>query len=270
MIKALKIFLTLCCTSFFIFPFYPSVLPFVNTKMIMEACGLVVLGIELATNTSGKINMDFIFLTFAAFGVSIASYLSMVINDTPDDSYLTFFMSMWVWIGAAYFVTRLIKRVHNQLSIELVCYYIITVGVCQCLIAITADMNASFKVSLDSLMATDDFMGTGGDRMHGLGCALDVAGSKFAVMLVMISFLLPRFILNNMQSIYFWALLLAYFIIAFIGNMIGRTCLVGVVVSICYFIYAATVSKALSFKVKAIFSRRVLLSIASAICVIIY
>lgn len=32
------------------------------------------------------------------------------------------------------------------------------------------------------------FMGDAGNRIHGLGCALDVAGGRFAAVLLMIAF----------------------------------------------------------------------------------
>ena len=264
MIKAFPIFLTFCCTSFFFFPFFPAVLPTVNTKMIMAACGLVALCFELAKKGSGKISVDLLSLSVMAFTVSGASLLSMLINDSRDNSYLMYFISMWVWLGAGYFMTWMIRWAHGKVSIELVCYYLIAVGAIQCIMAITGNLVPAFQNIKDSLMSNDTgFMGTGKGRLHGLGCALDVAGGRFAAILLMIAFLLPKATANTNNKL-FWLLMTAYCIIAMIGNMIGRTCIVGVALSIAYFIYVSSIGNVLPFYTKAVFSKRVFSFIALA------
>ena len=272
MVKFLQIIITLCCTSFFFFPFYPSVLPLVNTKMIMAACGLATLCVELSRKRSGTTDKDFLVLSLLATGVSMASFLSMVINDTPDNSYLSYLISMWVWIGAAYFMTRLIKWTHNEVSVELVCFYLIAVSTIQCIIAIYADMNAGFKSLLDSLMVGEGFMGTNESRMYGLGCALDVAGAKFSAVVVMIGFLLPLIMKRGNNKVVFGLLMISYFIIAFVGNMIGRTTIVGLVLSILYLVYISTFGKTLQNTLKREFAIRMcgLIAISLLIGTILY
>ena len=118
MIKTIQILATLIFTSFF-FPFFFTFLPTVNTKMMMGALGVIVLLAQLARNKNAGINKDFFLLTLFASSISFSSFMCMTINDTPDDSYLSYVISMLVWLAAAYFVTNAIKWVHGAVSIEL-------------------------------------------------------------------------------------------------------------------------------------------------------
>ena len=228
----------LILTSFFYFPFYFTFLPAANTKMILAAAGLVLLFFNLATGRQGNINKDFFIVSLLALGVSFVSMLTMIINGTTDGAYLSYIVSMWVWTGAAYFVVNVIKAVHGKVTVELVCLYMIAVGVCQCLIAITMDMYAPLKNFVDSFLAGEGFMGKFEGRLYGIGCALDVAGGRFAVLLIMIAFLLPSMIKRPDGAPYVFFLMSAFCIIAVIGNMIGRTTTVGLILSVIYLIYA--------------------------------
>ena len=135
MLKVLAIIFTVVVTSFYFFPFEFAFLPGVNTKMIMAACGLVILGINLARERNALINKDWFQLSIWGIVVSVIGLISITYNDTPDYTYATYIISMWVWLGGAYTVTRLIKWVHGQVSIQLVCYYLIAVCVTQSIIA---------------------------------------------------------------------------------------------------------------------------------------
>ena len=77
-------------------------------------------------------------------------------------------------------------------------------------------------------------MGKADGRLYGIGCALDVAGGRFAVLLVMIAFLLPYMYKKKNPNIYIGLLLMAFCLISVIGNMIGRTTSVGMVIGIVY------------------------------------
>ena len=137
--KLIQVLLTIVFTSFFFFPFYFTFLPTVNTKMILAAFGGILLLIESARNRKAQIDNGIFFVSIWAALVSLVSMISMVLNDTPDDSYLGYVVSMWVWLAAAYFVVRAIKFTHGRVTVENVCAYLITVGVLQCFLAIGID-----------------------------------------------------------------------------------------------------------------------------------
>lgn len=236
--KIIKIFCTIIITSFFFFPFSFTFLPTVNTKMFLALIGLILLVLRLGVRRTSKIDKDFFVLTLFALGVSFASFLSMTINSTSDGLYLTYVISMWVWLGAAYFVVSCIRNVHGKVSVELVGYYLIAVGVCQCFLAIAIDNIPFVKGVVDSFLEGEGFMGKNEGRLYGVGCALDVAGGRFAALLIIISCLIisPHRRISRRRDLMLWA---SFAVIISIGNMIGRTTSVGMIISIFYLIITA-------------------------------
>lgn len=271
-VRLLQIIITLIVTSFFFFPFYFTFLPTVNTKMIMAAAGLLVFLMDMSKNRDANINRDFFILSLLAILVSFISFISMTINDTPDDSYLTYFISMLVWLGAAYFMVSTVRWTHGKLSVELLCFYLIGVGAAQCILALFIDQNETVKAFIDSILDGYGFMGKNEGRLYGLGCALDVAGGRFAALLIMIAYLLPRVIKKKNRNIYILFLLTAFCLISLVGNIIGRTATVGLVVSIAYLFFVFTFHKFSEGNEKNILLRWILmfLSVTIVISVILY
>lgn len=235
--KIILVLLTLVFTSFFFFPFYFTFLPTVNTKMMMAALGLVVLLVKLARNGGAKIDRDILSVSVFASLVSLASLLSMVLNDTRDDSYLGYIVSMWVWLAAAYLVVNDIKITHGKATVENVCAYLIAVGVLQCFLAIAVDSIPIVKTFIDSILDGEGYMGKNESRLYGLGCALDVAGTRFSTLLVMIAFLLPKAAQKERSNLYIALLLVAFCVLVGIGSVIGRTTTVGAILSLVYLFY---------------------------------
>lgn len=235
--KIIQVLLTLVFTSFFFFPFYFTFLPTVNTKMMMAALGGFLLLVKLARSGSAQIDKGIFSVSLWAILVSLASLISMVLNNTPDDSYLGYVVSMWVWLAAAYFVVSAIKFTHGSVTIERVCVYLITVGVLQCFLAIAVDTIPVVKTFIDSILAGEGFMGKNETRLYGLGCALDVAGTRFSALLVMIAFLLPKAAQKEKSGLYMTLLLVAFCVLVGIGSIIGRTTVVGAVLALLYMFY---------------------------------
>lgn len=192
---------------------------------------------KLARNRSAQIDEDIFSVSLWAALVSLASLISMVLNNTPDDSYLGYVVSMWVWLAAAYFVVNAIKFTHGTVTVEKVCVYLISVGVLQCFLAIAIDAIPVVKTVVDSVLNGEGFMGKNENRLYGLGCALDVAGTRFSALLVMIAFLLPKAAHKENGGFYIALLLAAFCVITCIGSVIGRTTLVGVGLSLVYLFY---------------------------------
>lgn len=239
MLKYLAMAGAVMITSFYFFPFYFTFLPTVNTKMMVAACGVVVFLYRLGINRSGGMNKDFFTLSLWALAVSLASFISMTVNNTPDTTYMTYIVSMWVWLGGAYFVVAVIRGIHGHVSVEQVCFYLIAVCVLQCILAELVENVASVKTFVDSILEGEGYMGKNKNRLYGLGCALDVAGSRFAVVLVMVAFLLPRMVGRKHESLSIALLLAAFCIIAVIGNIIGRTATVGMMFAMAYILYVS-------------------------------
>lgn len=271
-VKLLQIIITLIVTSFFFFPFYFTFLPTVNTKMMMAAAGFLVFLVDLSKNRTANINRDFFVLSLLAALVSFVSFLSMTINETPDDSYMTYLVSMWVWLGAAYFMVSTVKWTHEKVSIELLCFYLIAVGGIQCILALAIDQNYSVKAFIDSILYGYGFMGKNENSLYGLGCALDVAGGRFSALLIMIAYLLPRMVKRKNRNIYILFLLTAFCLISLVGNIIGRTTTIGLAVSIAYLFYIFIFQKISDKNEKSILLRwiTVYFSVAVVISVFLY
>lgn len=234
MIKAFSIVIALVITSFYYFPFKFTFFPVTNTKLVLAVIGLFLLITNLASQRKAKVGKDFLVLSLFALGVSFASLFSMVYNNTTDDSYLTYVISMWVWLSAAYLMVNFIKKVHGTVSVELVCFYLIAVGTLQCILAICIDKFPIVKSFVDSFLYNWKFDG----RLYGIGCAVDVGGGRLAVLLVMIAYLIPKMIEEKRSNTLIALLFVSYLIIATLGNMIARTTTVGLLISLVYLVYS--------------------------------
>lgn len=243
MAKFLAVIFTTIITSFYFFPFEFTFLPGVNTKMAMAGLGLVIVGFQLAKARNSQLNKDMFVLSVMAALVSLAGLLAVVINGTRDYTYASYIISMWVWMSGAYVTVSLIKKVHGTLSVKLVCNYIIAVCAAQCAIALMIDNLPEVKTFVDSFLGgTEGYMGKNETRLYGIGAALDVAGLRFTVALVMIAFLVMQNDdeeLRKYRSIY----IILFFFITVVGNMMARTTIVGVILSLVYWFYMSTIHK---------------------------
>ena len=211
--------------------------------MAMAGLGLVILGIQLGKSRDSLIGKDFFVLSFFALAVSLISYIAVSLNDTYDYTYVSYVISMWVWLGGAYVVISLIRKVHNVASVEFVCHYLIAVCVAQCAIAMLMDSLPSVKAFVDSFLGgTEGYMGKNESRLYGIGAALDVAGTRFSAALVMIAYLMAK---NNEDGYKFRRLLyiISFLIIAIVGNMMARTTTLGVILSLLYWVYVSEIYK---------------------------
>lgn len=224
-------------TSFYFFPIETVFLPGVNTKMALAGIGLLILGKRLAQRRNAGINKDFFVLSLLALGISLISLLTMTINNTPDASFLTYFVSMWVWMGGAYTIVRWLDTAYGYVNVRLVCNQLIAVCVIQCLIAWTKDVYPPLQAWIDSFVGGEAFMGnTKEARLSGIGAALDVAGLRFSAVSVMIGYILSKVEeLSHKQVVTYLA---SFLIIAVIGNMMSRTTTVGVGLALVYWIYS--------------------------------
>ncbi len=236
MLKIIGILLTITATSLYFFPLEFVFLPSVNTKMMLAAVGLVLYAVDMARTRSRELDADFVKLVVFASIVSLCGCFSMIVNVTPDSTYATYLISMLVWLGGAYAVASLMRLVHGRMDVSLVCDYLITVCVLQCASALMIDNIPAMQHWVESHIAglaivdMDKLQEV--DRLYGLGASMDVAGSRFAVILAMIAFLtLPpdgRDVDWKQQLLY----LSSFAFIVVVGNMISRTTIVGVAVAL--------------------------------------
>lgn len=225
-------------TSFYFFPFEFTFLPGANTKMVMAGIGLIMLIVQLARQGQSLVNKDIFNLTIMAGIVSLIGFFSVIWNDTPDYTYATYIVSMLVWLSGAYVVVQAIKKFHGHISVELVCNYLIVVCVAQCLIAFAMTQYPPLKAFVDSFLGSTGFMGKLKDRMYGIGASLDVAGSRFSVILMMIVFLVTKTAKTEKKK-YIGLYMISFILIAVIGSMMSRTTSIGAICALAYLIYVS-------------------------------
>ena len=205
-----------------------------NTKKLMAAAALVILLWKLIQKRELKMDKDFLYLSILAGLVSICGIASVTYNNTEDYTYATYISSAWVWWGAAYTVCHMIKWVHGRLTWDLVIHYLVAVCVCQCFIALAMDLNKPLKMAINSVVYQYDLVFKGNvHRLYGIGAALDVAGSRFAAVLIMLVYMMAN---SNLQKKWptFLLYVLSFIFITIAGNMIARTTLLGVIISLGY------------------------------------
>ena len=105
--------LTTIILNFYFFSIDLRFMPSVNTKMVLGGLGLFVLAYQLVKKGGALINKDTFVLSVCAALVSLAGFVSVVYNGTPDYTYATYLISMWVWLSAAYVVVTWMRWAHG-------------------------------------------------------------------------------------------------------------------------------------------------------------
>lgn len=238
MLKFLVLILTGILVSFYYFPFFTTLLPSgVNTKMLLAILGILFFGYNFIKQRSIVVGKSAVVLSGYAIIVSIVAVISMTINNTPDDSYATYFISMWVWLSAAYAICYIIKSIHGELSVDIITNYLVAVCVFQCCAALIIDASPVVKMFVNSyVLQGQEFLDQSDvQRLYGVGANLDTAGIRYSLVLVL---LVHSLIYRRNKSVYsLYIKILAYIIIIVVGNMMARTTTVGAIVSLIYLIY---------------------------------
>lgn len=242
--KALKPFLmlfTVAVTSCYFFPFVLAAFPVANSKMILAVIGLILLGVSLTKKGNARIDRDFLTLSLWAVAISLIAFVSMTYNHTPDNTFATYFMSMWVWLGGAYAVVWLIRTTHGGISVPVIVNYLLAVCILQCILALVFDNNPAASQWQIVTFEGEGYMGMKEDRMHGIGCSLDVAGFRFAAVLCMTAFILCQ--KNQKKSAWLSMLyIIAICFVSVVGNMISRSTVIGTAIALLYIVCVGVIS----------------------------
>lgn len=230
--------LALVVLSFYFFPFEFTFMPGMNTKMAMAGIGLSVLAIQFAKKRKVSVDNDFLHITILAIIVSLVGFTAVTYNGTWDYTYATYLVSMLVWLSAANVVVALIKTIHGKVDVRLICDYLIVLCVVQCALSLIIDSVPAVKHFVDSFVAGQGFMGKNETRLYGIGCSLDVGGTRFCAILLMCVYRLVGISeRESIQSKRIWQMLWylsSFMFIAVVGNMIARTTTIGIALSVVY------------------------------------
>lgn len=230
-IRSILALITCLLVSCFYFPFEFVALPGINTKMMLAVLGLVFMGMELVKRRSLSISREFLFLLLFAASVSLASLLSITLNQTPDTTYVSYIVSFSVWLSGAFSICCFIRAVHGSISVQLVLDYLIAVALMQCVAALWIDSSPNMARMVNSTINFGQNVSVETKRLYGFGATLDVAGARFSAILASIGFFLSEIKekLSLQRRILY---ILAFITISVIGNMIARTTMVGMVIGL--------------------------------------
>lgn len=225
--------------SFYVFPISFTFLPHaINSKIMVGVFGIIAFifdgirkkGITFSEPTIIGAVLASIFSVWCLFSITNTSNYNTI--------YADYIVSYATWLAGAYGVYAALNLVYEKVDLEIITRYLALVGVFQCITAVLIDNFGSFQSFVDRWMDLEQDFLHRGNRMYGIGAALDPGGIRFAVILVMIAhqFSTEPKVRNN--SLYQTTDLVAFAIITIIGSVISRTTTIGAALGIAYIIIA--------------------------------
>ena len=187
-VKNISYIITGLIVSMYFFPFGFTFLPEItNSKNLCGFMGVILAlfdGLKVREIRVNKIMLGAIFIVII---YSIIGYISIDINNSFDKSYANYFVSFSIWTFGAYFACSVINKVHGVVNIRLVGIYLAAVGLSQCILALLNNTFPFFKVLVDTYIEQGSGFLDGIGRWYGIGAALDPAGVRFCLILILIA-----------------------------------------------------------------------------------
>ncbi len=234
--------------STYFFPFEFTFLPKgLNTKVILAVFAVFILAVQFIRQSAVLINKEL----FPAIGIavifSIIGFISVEVNNSSDLSYANYWISFATWLLGAYTTIFVLELYHKTFNFKTLFHYLIAVCVVQCFLALLIDNNETVKTIVDRYISQDTvadvkFLNEV-DRLYGIGAAIDVAGTRFSIILIgLCAILKNEFDGENRKSLilFYW---FSFFVISVIGNMISRTTTVGLAMGLGYLLISSNIFK---------------------------
>ena len=233
--KTAIILLNCIVVSFFMFPVGLFFLPEqVNTKMIIAAFGIVAFFVECSRKRSLSVSKPVLISAILAVIFSVWCLFTATVNGTSDNTYAMYWLSFATWLGGAYGVCWLIRETEGRLNLDNLTFYLALVCLLQCILALLIDNNPAFQRFIDSIFVQGQAFNHKVNRLYGIGAALDVAGVRFSVVLVMMAHQMSAYgkVLENRKLTVFYFVSFAFILI--VGSIIARTTWAGAALGLIY------------------------------------
>lgn len=243
----LKYLSVLVVVDFFYFSTNLNFIRGMNTKMLLAVLGLVVFIFNFRRQEI-TLPKQFFGLLFISIAISLMAFFSTIYNNTQESAYVTYFMSMLVWLFAAFFVVKYVSAVHGTMSLRLLAKYVVVISVFQATIAVLGSMFPPVN-SFIRFFTPDTQWLESVDRIYGIGdsTALDTGGIRYAIACILSAYLTFDDETGEPVKGAPWCFL-AFADLTIAGNMVARTTLVGSIIGLVYFlIKAASFQTTLSY-----------------------
>ncbi|MCQ2137454.1 MAG: hypothetical protein MJY60_01995 [Bacteroidales bacterium] len=269
--KFILIIITTIVTSCLVFPFSFTFFPSQNTKNLMAIIGIVLYAFNLINKRRIETEKGNILVFIGAFAVAFMALFTMIYHNTSDDTYVSFPITLVLWLAAAYTCIRMVKATHEYASVELITCYLTAVAVLQCITAELISNIPAFENWVCSWMHGGEIFFKKSGRMYGIGCALDVAGVRFSAILIMLAHLCCTASAERKNK-KLLLLLICYAAITVVGNMISRTTLVGAALGIGMWILITLIpERGANANISRLWGRLLLtVFLAFGICTVLY
>ena len=230
--------LLMLAVSFYLFPFMFTLLPTenLNSKNLMAAFGLLAFAFDSIRKRSMKLSEPTLFSALLAAIFSVWCLFSVTEANTYEMDYASYIVTFIIWTAGAYGVYFLLRSAHEKVTLEILIRYLAAVGLFQCVMAVLIDNVGAVETFVDKIMYVPGDYYKVHHRMYGLGAALDPAGIRFSVILIMIAHLFSTNDNVRNNSTYQALLLGSYAVILVIGAVISRTTVVGGAMGIVYIV----------------------------------
>ena len=224
--------------SFYVFPFMFTFLPTenLNSKNLMAGFGFLAFVFDSIRGRGMKLSEPTLFAGLLAAIFSVWCLYSVTTADTYQMEYASYIVSFIIWMAGAYGIYFLLNTVYEEATLEILVRYLAAAGLFQCVVAVLIDNVGAVETLVDRIMYVPGDYYKVNHRMYGLGAALDPAGIRFSVILIMIAHLFSTNANVRSNSTYQALLLGSYAVILVIGAVISRTTVVGGAMGIVYII----------------------------------
>ncbi|WP_303010607.1 hypothetical protein [uncultured Bacteroides sp.] len=205
--------------------------------MVVAALGLIVFVWEHIKNRVPSIRKEIFPILVLGLLFSLSSYFSIVYNNTYDFVFATYFVSMCVWLGGAYFVIYVLKKAYGMVTLKIIFQYLTLICAGHCILAVIIDNFPVLAVAIDSVFdQTSMEYFEKNPRLYSIGVGFDTAGIRFSCVLLGTAYLIRNASTETQRN--FNVMLL--FIIGSIGNMVSRTTVVGLVIACIYLLISSS------------------------------
>ena len=221
--------------NFFVFPtgfaFLP---PALNSKMILAGWGILVYVYRSIRTHRMEISRIVFFSGLLAALFSLWNLIAVTLAETYLMTYVTYIKSFFTWLLGAYGAVAVMKWATGKDDLPTLTRYLAIICVAQCILALVIDNVPPVSSFVDSIFRFGQSFYQQGGRLYGVACALDVAGVRFAPILLLIAHQIATNRKVGDKSLSITTYLVAFFIISVVGSMIARTTVVGTGLGLAY------------------------------------